>query len=317
MKVLIIGSGEMLMSLIAGCEDAGCNIVGVLRSETTYLSKLKLFFKNTINPAQDYIYIKSHNLNELFVKSVNSEKFKKIILKLNPDIILVGSWGEKFKKDIIDLPKICTINVHPSLLPKYRGPNPYLEVIRHMKKESGVTFHLMNENFDDGEILLQKTVEVLDTDTGKELKTRITQAARKGIEELIRELDTDIIIPIKQNKQLITYFKRITEKDLIIDFKKSAKEVAAQIKSLHPWSKAYFPHNSHYLVPNPYKLKILEKENKLSPTTIYKKDYKKRMISIVCGDGKILEMSDIKLFGCLRFLTDIYIKFRIKELSKI
>ncbi|MBQ9688854.1 hypothetical protein IJV79_04380, partial [bacterium] len=118
MKVVIIGSGEMLMSLIAGCEDANCKIVGVLRAETVKTSRLKAAFKNVINPSKDYTYVKSHNLNDLRFKTVNSEKFKKELVKLNPDLVIVGSWGEKFKKDIINVPKLGTINVHPSLLPK-------------------------------------------------------------------------------------------------------------------------------------------------------------------------------------------------------
>ena len=313
MKVIIIGSGEMLMNIIAGCEDINCNIVGVLRAEQNYLSPIKQFFKNTINPSKDFTYVKSHKIPIIKCCSVNTEKFKKNVLKLNPDIIIVASWGEKIKKNIIDLPKLCTINVHPSLLPKYRGPNPYIETIRNFEKESGVTFHLMNENFDTGEILLQKKVSIYEEDTGKELKTRITSAARDGIKELLANLDNDIIIPISQNEELASYYGRIKAEDTILNFEKTAKEVVAQIRALHPFSKAYFSHNTHFLIPNPYKLSIEENIKNYSPKQVYEVQPKTRTIAIVCADNKVIKMQDVKLFGLLNLLSDLYIKLRIKE----
>lgn len=312
MKVVVVGSGEMLMSLIAGCEDYGCKIVGVLRAEQHDMSPLRRFIKDRINPSQDLIYVRSHNLPEMKVRSVNCEKFKKQIIKLNADIILVGSWGERFRQDIIDLPKIGTINAHPSLLPKYRGPNPYLEVIRHREKVSGVTFHLMDKNYDGGEILSQKQVEVLEFDTGKELKTRITAVARDGIKELLTDLDNDIIIPIEQNPKLATYYTQISKEDLLLDFTKSTEDVCAHIRALHPWTRAYFAHHTHYLSPNPYKLEVLENEKNLPVGTIYDVDPKYRMVAVVCGDNKVLKMTDVRLFGILRVVSDLYIKLRVK-----
>ena len=312
MKVIIVGSGEMLMNLIAGCKDFGCKIVGVLRAETQYMSKFRLFIKNKLNPSKDFTYIKSHKLHEIKTKSVNSDIFRKEILKNNVDIVIAGTWGEKFEKEIIDLPKLCTINVHPSLLPKYRGPNPYIEVIRNMETETGVSFHLMNEFYDRGAILLQKKVPILENDTGKELKTRVTNTAREGIRELLEQLENDIVIPIEQNENQATYYKRISEKDLLLDFNKSAKELAAQIRGLHPFAKSYFANNSHFLVPNPYKLEIIENQKGLNAGQVYEADPEYRIISVVCKDGKVLRMKDVKLFGILRVITDLYIKLKIK-----
>ncbi len=79
---------------------------------------------------------------------------------------------EKISKETFDIPKIATVNVHPSLLPKYRGPNPYMQTILHGEKCSGVTIHLMDENFDEGPILKQEKVEILEADTSKELREK-------------------------------------------------------------------------------------------------------------------------------------------------
>lgn len=301
------------MNLIAGCEDYGATVVGVLRSEKQKIVPFKRFIKDNLNPSKEFTYIKSHNLLELKSRSVNSKQFRQEVINLGADIVLVGSWGERFKKEIIDLPKLCTINVHPSLLPKYRGPNPYLEVIKNRESETGVTFHLMNEKYDAGPILKQIKVEIKDGDTSKELKTRVTVAAREGIKNLLEEMDNDIIIPIEQNEQVSTYYKQIETKDMLIDFIRcSADDVSAHIRALHPFTKAFFVYKSRYLMPNPYKLSIIENEKNLGKGCVYDICPKKRRISVVCGDGRVLQMEDVKLFGILRLLSNLYLRFRIK-----
>lgn len=318
MKVVILGSGQMLTNLIAGCMDAGCHIVGVFRFEKVRMPLIDRLIVDFFNPSPDLTYIKSHKLYEVKAKSANSAQFKKEILRLNADLIIVGTWGEKIKKPIIDLPKLATVNVHPGLLPKYRGPNPYLEAIRNMEKESGVTFHLMDETFDHGPILLQKTVKIEPTDTGKELRERITTIAREGVAELIKDLDTEIVIPIEQDEKHASYFPQISEDEVMIDFSKSADEISAYIRAFHPWFKCYFPHKKEFFIPNPYKLEILgvsegvnEVNNK--PTgTIVAKSHKDCSLTVVCGDGKLLKMDGLRLFGPLRLLTAFYIKSSVK-----
>jgi methionyl-tRNA formyltransferase len=318
MKVVILGSGDMLTNLIAGCMDAGCEIVGVFRYEKVRYPLIDRIIIDTFNPSKEYTYIKSYKLYEIKARSANSAEFKKEILSLNTDIIIVGTWGEKIKKPIINLPKIATINVHPSLLPKYRGPNPYLEAIRHLEKESGVTFHLMDENFDTGAILLQKKVTIESKDTGKELRHKIILQAREGVCKLIKKLDEDIIIPLAQDEKKASYFSQIEENEVMLDFSRNAEEISAQIKAFHPWFKCYFEYNNHFFVPNPYKLKIEKTGGQESKKagSIIEKCHKNKSITVLCGDGKLLKMSGVKLFGIMNFFTNLYIKYKVKKHNK-
>lgn len=315
MKIVILGSGEMFTNLIAGCMDAGANIVGVFRYDRVRYTRFDRFFVDVFNPSKEYNYLKSHKLYEIEARSANSAEFKKEILKLNADIVLVGSWGEKLKKPIIDLPKIATINVHPSLLPKYRGPNPYLQAIKHMETQSGVTFHLMDENYDTGAILLQKTIPIGQTETGKELREKAAKTARTAVKELLNELDTEIIIPVKQDESKSSYFSHISEDEVMLDFSKPAAEISAHIRALHPWTKCYFQYNRHFFIPNPYKLEIIEPKDFIEypAGTIIQKCHKTSSITVSCGDNKHLKMQGVKLFGALKSLTALYIKFRVKN----
>lgn len=314
MKVVILGSGPMLTNLIAGCRDAGCDIVGVFRYEKVRFPLIDRFLVDLFNPSKEYNYIKSHKLYEIKARSANSAEFKKEILRLNADLVIVGTWGEKIKKPIINLPKLATINVHPSLLPKYRGPNPYLQSIKHLEPESGVTFHLMDENFDTGAILLQKKVKIEPTDTGAELRQKTILAAREGIRELINNLDTEIIIPIAQDEKYANYFPQISEDEVMLDFSKSSKEVSAHIRAFHPWYKCYFTYKNQFFIPNPYKLEILDNNTDIREAgKIIEKSHKDKSITVLCGDNKLLKMSGVKLYGVLNQpFTAFYIKYFVK-----
>lgn len=313
-RVVILGHSDMLANLIIGATDAKCKIVGVFRYERlktcTIYRKLKDFFL----PSKEYSYIKSYNLPEIKAKSANSEAFKKELLKLNPDIVLVGTWSEKLKKEIIQLPKIAMINAHPSLLPKYRGPNPYLQTIWNREEKSGITFHLMNEEFDSGSILLQKSIEIKPNDTGKELRERTVLTARSAVTELLNMLADDFIIPVDQSKERATYQPQITNDDVMINFNQTAEEISAHIRAFYPWAKTYFEHNNKFFIPNPYSLEIMENDTEHSSTGIItNKNPQEKSLTIVCGDGKLLKMSNLKLYGLLnRFKTSSYIKNKVK-----
>ena len=107
----------------------------------------------------------SKNLNFIEYDSLKDENFLNTLRDLDIDIAVVCSFNYKIPKVMLDIPKDGFVNVHPSLLPKYRGGNPYSAVIMNGEKESGVTLHLMDEGFDTGDILLQKTFKINPTET--------------------------------------------------------------------------------------------------------------------------------------------------------
>ena len=289
LKVIIVGYGEMFTNLIAGALDANCQIVGVLRKGMIKFNPIIRRFKDTLFPSLDYNYIKSYNLPEIHASSVNSKEFKKALLKLNPDIILVGSWGERISKEIYDLPKIASINAHPSLLPKYRGPNPYFWVIKNQEKTTGVSFHLIDDDYDTGAILAQEEIKIYPRDTGKTLKERTVLTARGVVCELLKDLNEDIIIPLTQTDDKSTYYSHPC--DLELDFTKSAEENFATIRAIYPWGEAYFYNDTTCLAVIEQGCEVLDNYSDYkAPNTITKIDIKNKAIDILCGDNKILRL---------------------------
>lgn len=310
MKVVILGKGEMLTNLIEGTLDAKCEIAGVFRYERSIYSKIKLFLHDFFKTSHDVTLIKQHKLHEIKCKSANSKEFKKEILRLNADIILVGTWGERLTKETINLPVIGTINVHPSYLPAYRGPNPYLQAIWHRETKSGVTFHLMDENFDTGSILAQKEVKIIPGDTSRELKERTVFHARLLCAEVLKKLEFGLVIPVKQEEKNASYYSNIQGKEMMLDFaKETAEEIIAHIRAFYPWLPCYYEFKKKFFIPNPYKLEIVESKNNKTGC-IVDKNADKLSITVQCKNNKAIKMDGVKLYGFFnRPFTRLFIKF--------
>lgn len=307
LKVVIIGYGEMFTNLIAATLDAKCEIVGVFSKDSVKYNPLIKRIKDMVNPSVECSYIKSYGLSEIIARGVNTEEFRKKLLLLNPDIILVGSWGEKFEKATYDIPKIATINAHPSLLPKYRGPNPYFWVINNKETKSGITFHLIDDKFDTGVILAQEEIKVYPSDTGKSLKERTVLTARGVACELLNALKEDIIIPLRQREDRASYYSY--PENFELDFKLSAEDNYAKIRASYPWNKTYFYHKITPITPNPHKIVIKENNTAFNDAgTVVSVDVNSKTIGVLCADNTILEMSDLNLYKDMdKYFTKNYI----------
>lgn len=293
MKVIIIGKGNMLANLIRGCLIAKVDIVGVLRYENLYLSKLDLLLHDLFKSSPELTIIKKHKLYDIKCKSANSQKFKDEILKLNADILLVGTWSEKLSNEVINMPTIASVNVHPSLLPKYRGPNPYLQTILHGEKYSGVTFHLMTEKLDAGGILAQDKIEILPVDTGKELREKTIFRARLLCARLMEKLKNGCIEPTEQTEADASYYKEISPEEMTLDFnKETSEEIMAHVRAFYPFKPTYIQLKNKFYIVNPYKCKITD--DKGSPYETVSKSNKS--LTIACKDGKCVEFSDLKRY---------------------
>lgn len=317
MRIVVVGYDKMFSNLVLGSLDAGHKIVGVLRHERVVTNSLVLFFKDIFFPSKDYTFIKSLGLHEIDARSVNSKEFRSQILKLSPDVVLVGSWSEKFKKNIIELPKLGTINCHPSLLPSYRGPNPYMRVIMNGEKETGITLHLMDENLDTGPILLQKKISIkqgFDGDTGESLKNKCCSIARTAIAELLTRMNNEMVIPINQKNTGASYYPQISEKDILLDFDKSSAEINALVRALTPWQPAYVAHGRVFLQVG--KVEFFENKTKYKlgmykAGMVVKRDL--RAIWVLTGDNKIAKLSKLKLFCKIgKIYTPFYLKLFVR-----
>lgn len=311
MRVVILGKGLMLANIILGVKDAGGDIVGVFRYEQTTEPKIKLFFQDFFKPAPEVTIIKQLKLNQIRFDSANSEYFQKLLVALNVDLLIVGTWKEKICAQTYNIPKIATINVHPSLLPKYRGPNPYIQTILNGEEYSGVTLHLVNDDYDAGAILKQEKVSIFPNDTSKELRERTVRTARNLITELLKDLDDKILTPVNQDEKYASYFPNITGEEMMLDFEyQTSEEISKTIRALHPFLPCYITHKNKFFKVNPYKYKILDIKSSAAPGDIIAKNPKNSSLTIVCKDNRPITFTHLKLYKS-RF-TKSYIKYHVK-----
>lgn len=310
MKIIVTGYGEMFQSLISGILSTKHEIVGVFRHENVINSKLKNMFLENFKPTYDCLFVENHNLYDIKADSVNSKAFRDAVEKTGADLIIVGSWSEKFSMQTINTPKIGCINVHPSLLPKYRGPNPYMQTILHNEKESGITFHLMDVNYDTGAILHSAKTVISPEETGATLKLKCCNLARNEVGYLLDNLADLIRHQTSQNEKEATYRHQINISECILDFEReSAVEIDRRIRALTPWLKCVIPHGRMFFEFK--KQKICTKSSSKKPAQIIKMN--NGSFYIVCADNKVIEFSGVKLkmFGS-KYITDYYIKKFVK-----
>lgn len=244
-KVVLVGYGAMLYSLIEGIKESSHEILGVLRCDRTKYTSFELFFKDIFAPSRDYTIIKSEKLSEIKANSVNSTAFIKEIKRLKPDMIICGSWGEKFKKEILEL--VTCVNFHPALLPKNRGANPYFWSIYLNQQVSGLSVHYMNEDFDKGDIILQEAIPISEIETGASLKEKTVLVAKVLVKKLLDLFDAKQIQPIKQDEKYASYEPQLSEREVIIDLNKTKQETLRHLRALYPWASPYVKVNNCFV----------------------------------------------------------------------
>jgi len=303
LKVVVIGYGKIAQSLILGMMQTNHKLVGVMRWKRKEENKLYSFLKDTFVPDPILSMIRTHNFREIKARRANSKEFIREIKKLRPDVIIVGSWGEILKKEIIDLPKVAFINCHPSLLPKHRGSNPYASVIRAGETKTGITFHLMNEQIDAGDILLQAEVPISEIDTGETLKNKCAYKVKETLKILLSRLEKGDLIPVKQEEAEASYFSALNEDDAVIKWDRPAVEIHNHIRGLYPWVQCYIPYkNSFLIIKSTRVVKLNKPVNK--PGMILKED--KNGILMSTGDpDKAILCKDTEVYNFLYSLKNM------------
>ena len=161
------------------------------------------------------------------------------IRDINPELIIVAAYGKMLPKEILEIPKYGCLNIHPSLLPKYRGPSPVISTLADGVQETGVSVILMNEEMDAGPILAQKNVTILKNENSEKLTSRLFQIGAYELSKILDQWVKNELIPIPQNETDATFTKLITKSDGEINWKFPAYKISLLIRAYHPWPGTY------------------------------------------------------------------------------
>jgi len=172
-------------------------------------------------------------------EKVKVEKFQEALRGLQPDVIVVVAYGQILPKSILNIPTHGAVNVHASLLPKYRGAAPIAWVILKGEKVTGVTTMVMDEGMDTGDILLQREIPIREEETSEILHDRLASLGAQLLLETLARMKESDIRSIPQDHSKATYAPPLKKEDGYIDWKKEAKEIDRQIRAFNPWPGAF------------------------------------------------------------------------------
>jgi len=156
---------------------------------------------------------------------------------LNPDFFVVVAFGQILSQAILDIPKRYPVNIHASLLPKYRGATPIQAAVMNMDKESGVTTMVMARGMDTGDMLLKSSTPIDPDETAEDLHDRLAAMGAELIVETLTRVED--VVPEPQNESCATYVTMLKKSDGIIDWSQSADAIRAHINAMTPWPGAF------------------------------------------------------------------------------
>ena len=222
-------------------------------------------------------------------KRMKDEEVIDKIKEINPDLIVVVAYGKILPKEIIDIPKYGIINVHSSLLPKYRGASPIHSAILNGDKESGVSIMYIEEGLDSGDVILKETCEITEDDTLGTLHDRLKELGAIGLEKALKLIEVGEVKAEKQDDSKATFVKPITKEQAKIDWNNTKEVIFNQIRGLNPFPGAY-THNEKNENIKIYKSEKLEKEYVGENGTVVEMTKKGPVVKVANGALRLLEI---------------------------
>lgn len=234
-------------------------------------------------------------------KGEEAEAAVNTLKELSPELIIVVAYGKILPKELLDIPRYC-INVHASLLPKYRGAGPIQWSVLNGERETGVTTMLMAEGVDTGDMLIRKATEIGENETASELHDRLSKLGAEVLLETIAAVKNNTLSPIPQDDSLSTHAPMLSKDMCPIDFSKPAQEVHNHIRGL-----SAFPCATANL--DDKRLKIYKSEivkgggDTPCGSVVNSKDF-----TVSCGDGNCVRFLEIQAEGGKRMKTADYLR---------
>jgi len=304
MKVIFMGTPDFAVSTLENIVAAGHEVVLVV----TQPDKPKGRGGNMAFPP---VKEKAIELDLEVYQPVRVRKPECIeyLAEYEADIIVVSAFGQILPKEILDMPKYCCINVHASLLPKYRGAAPIQWSVINGDEVSGVTIQRMDVGLDTGDII-EKAELVLDKDeTGGSLFDKLAEVGAKLCVSTMEKIEKGEATFTPQNDEEATHVGMIDKSMGDIDFTKSAVEIERLIRGLNPWPSAFTKMNGKTL--KIWKAEVLEENTSYKPGQVCFVD--KNSIHIQTGEG-VLALKEIQLEGKKRMEVDAFLRgYKVEE----
>ena len=233
MRIIYMGTPDFAVCALSSLIESGYDVAGVV----TQPDRPKGRGGKVMYPPVKEEALK-HNIDIIQPVRVKDEAGVAWIRDKNPDLIVVAAFGQILSKEILDIPKYGCINIHASLLPKYRGASPIQQAVIDGEDYSGVTIMMMDEGLDTGDIIMQKKVKIESCDTGGTLHDKLAVLGGELVVEAAKSIEKGTFTRTPQGDDF-SYAGIIDKKMGLIDFSMEAEAVERLIRGLNPWPSAY------------------------------------------------------------------------------
>lgn len=220
-----------------------------------------------------------NNIPVLQPDNLKQSEDQETIKSFQADVMIVAAYGLILPQAVLDIPRLGCLNIHASLLPRWRGAAPIQRAIATGDKESGITIMQMNAGLDTGDILQLSSCPITEEDSGGSLHDKLAEIGANAILETLKDIDN--INPVPQDDTLATYAHKLDKKEALINWQNSASEIERLIRAFNPWPVAFTYINGKTI--RIWQAQAMSETSTLEAGTVISCD--KKGIDICCGEG--------------------------------
>ena len=297
MRILFMGTPEFAVASLRRLVEDGHEICGVFTQPDKPKNRgHKLMF----SPVKEYAL--TQNLPVYQPLKMRDGEAEALVKQLAPELIVVAAYGKILPEEILNTPPYGSINVHSSLLPKYRGAAPINWAILDGEAETGVSIMYMAKELDAGDVILQKTTPIGEQEDAQTLTARLAELGAQALSEAVEALRNGTAGRTPQDASQQTYASMLSRDMSPIDWNRTARQINCQVRGLIPW-----PCATAELAGQRFKIyeAVLGRETDSAPGTILSAG--KQGIQVACGRGESLYLTEIQAEGGKRMAAASYL----------
>ncbi len=288
MRILFMGTPEFAVPALKALVSSGHELCGAVTQPDKPKNRgMKL------QPTPVKEYAMSVDIPVFQPAKLRDGEVLRLLRELAPDLIVVAAYGKILPPDILTLPPLGCVNIHSSLLPKYRGAAPIQWAILNGETETGVTIMYMAEGLDTGDMIASVTTPIDPDETAQELHDRLAELGARLLLEVLPQLEAGTAPRTPQDESRSCYAPMLSKELSAIDWKRSARQIHDQARGLYPWPAAVAELDG--VRCKLLKTTVPDQRTGKTPGAIVQAD--KRGLKIACGDGQVLEIVELQPDG--------------------
>src|SRR6266436_7831403 len=233
MRIVFIGTGEIGVPTLRALLDSEHEVVAVVTESDKPVGR-----EQRIEPPPIKEEVTKTRIPILQPAQIKDQQATEEIRDFAPDVIVVVAYGQILPRAVLEIPRLACLNLHASLLPRWRGAAPIQAAIAAGDRETGITVMHIDEGLDTGDILLQRTIDIVPADTGGSLHGRLAKVAPEALLESLKLLAKGSAPRIPQDNALATYASKLKREDGKIDWTGPADAIERKIRAFDPWPGA-------------------------------------------------------------------------------